>query len=73
MHMILKQHSRLSFYTLQLGHIVGGNVSFLFGGLGPRKPPVPLSVVQDLQVLPLTEAQVLVCSGVVVIQRDEYF
>ena len=68
-----KQHSRLSFYTLQLGHIVGGNVSFLLGGLGACKPPVPLCVIEDLQVLPLAEAQILICSGVVIIESDEYF
>lgn len=64
---------RLCFDRLELGHIVGWDVSFLFGQLAAGQPPVTLGVIDDLKVLPLLEAQVFIRSGVIVIQGNKDF
>ena len=64
-------YSRFSLHRLELGHVVAGDVALELAGVGPREPPLPLGVVDDVQMFSLLEAEVLVSPRIVVIKRDE--
>lgn len=64
-------YSRFCLHGLELGHVVAGDVALELGGVGPGEPPLALRVVDDVEVLPLLEAEVLVGPRVVVVQRHE--
>ena len=64
-------YSRFRLDTLQLRHVVARDVALELGGVGPRKPPLPLGVVDDVQMLSFLEAEVLVSPRIVVVERDE--
>lgn len=67
----LSEIPRLGLDGLQLGHVIGRDVTLLPGGFAPSQPPVTLGVVEDLQVFAFPEAQVFVGARVVVVQRHE--
>ena len=61
-----------SFDTFQLRNIVWRYVPLQFGSLGPGKPPVTLSVIQDVQMLAFLEWKVLIGPGIIIIKSHEY-
>lgn len=64
---------RFSFNGFELGDIIAWNVSLLPGPFAAGEPPVALSVIEDLKVLALAEAEILVGPGIVVIKGDKNF
>ena len=64
-------YSRFCLHGLELGHVVAGDVALELAGVGPREPPLPLGVVDDVQMLSFLEAEVLVSPRIVVVERDE--
>lgn len=69
--LIGEENLRLGFNGFEFGNVIWWNVALLTSALWASKPPVALSVVEDLQMLPLSETEVLVRPRVVVIQGDE--
>lgn len=68
-----RSNLRFSLDWLQFRHIIRRYVSLLLGRFWSCKPPVPLRIVQNFQVLPFLEAQIFVSSRIVVVQGDENF
>ena len=62
---------RFCLNRFEFGDVVARYVALLLGGFRPGKPPVALSVVDDLQMFSFLEAEVLVCPGVIVVERDK--
>ena len=58
---------------MELGHVVAGNVSLEFSGVRPGEPPLSLSVIDDVEMLTLLKAEVLISPGIIVIQSNEHF
>lgn len=67
------KNSRLRLKTLHFCNIVGGDVAFSFSCLGPSIPPITLSVIDNLQNFSFLEAEVLICSGIIIIQCHKQF
>ena len=66
-----KLYLRFSLHRLEFSHVIAGDVSLQLAGVRPSEPPLPLGVVNDVEMFPFLEAQVLVSPGVVVVQGHE--
>ena len=62
---------RFGLHGLQFSHVIAWYVSLKLAGVGLGEPPLSLGVINDVEVLPFLEAQVLVSPGVVVVERNE--
>ena len=62
---------RFGLHGLQFSHVIAWYVSLKLAGVGLGEPPLSLGVINDVEVLPLLEAEVLVGPRVVVVQRHE--
>ena len=60
-------YSRFCLHGLELGHVVAGDVALELGCVGPGEPPFALGVIDDVQVLPLLEAQILIRPRIIVV------
>ena len=62
---------RFGLHGLQFSHVIAWYVSLKLAGVRLGEPPLSLGVINDVEVLPLLEAEVLVSPRVVVIQRHK--
>ena len=62
---------RFGLHGLQFSHVIAWYVSLKLAGVGLGEPPLSLGVINDVEVLPLLEAEVLVSPRVVVIQSHK--
>ena len=62
---------RFGLHGLQFSHVIAWYVSLKLAGVGLGEPPLSLGVINDVEVLPLLEAEVLVSPRIVVIQRHK--
>lgn len=67
-----RDNSRFRFDRLEFSDVVARNVALLPGPFALGEPPVALGVVDYLQVLSFSEAQIFVRASVVVVESDEY-